>query len=320
MPVNCLQDEEVWKGKSVKKRNQRGRWCPPLFPWLQRHFPIALRQTGIAAGRRTTCLPRWPVWDGNPVLLRISKSLAQKGRPSRWPLVWSCGIGWKLQTSPACSATAPASLVALGKWEETNVSRQVESHHSSREWETPVGSSLEGWKRWQGCRHCIMDNVVDSSMMLVTALTPSAAELVHGSAINLHTTVVTGVGVSKECNLGDGQLWHKTFLLSMCNSRDAPDSFIEAAKRRERDTASGACLSRGLLKQGLGCQKAGVGHSIWGLLQQGVDHGRNFGGVPGLLTVGSRIRQGGGGQVKTCWPHLSGFFNVGQLCQPEAGW
>ena len=45
-----------------------------------------------------------------------------------------------------------------------------------------------------GCRHCAMDNIVDSSM---TSLTSFAAESVCGSAINLHTTVVTGVGVAK---------------------------------------------------------------------------------------------------------------------------
>ena len=48
-----------------------------------------------------------------------------------------------------------------------------------------------------GCRHCTMDDVVDSSMTLMTSLTPFAAESVHGSAINLHTTVVTGVGAAK---------------------------------------------------------------------------------------------------------------------------
>ena len=43
-----------------------------------------------------------------------------------------------------------------------------------------------------------MDDVVDTSMALVTALTPFTAEAVRGSAINLHATVVTGVGVAKE--------------------------------------------------------------------------------------------------------------------------
>ena len=44
----------------------------------------------------------------------------------------------------------------------------------------------------------------------------------------------------------------RTVLLSMRSPRDetgrafshAPDSFVEAAKRRERDTASGACFRR----------------------------------------------------------------------------
>ena len=48
-----------------------------------------------------------------------------------------------------------------------------------------------------GCRQSTVDNVIDSSMASVTALTPSAAEAVYGSAINLHTTVVTGVGAAK---------------------------------------------------------------------------------------------------------------------------
>ena len=48
-----------------------------------------------------------------------------------------------------------------------------------------------------GCIHCAMDDVVDSRMTLMTSLTPFAAESVRGSAINLHTTVVTGVGVTK---------------------------------------------------------------------------------------------------------------------------
>ena len=42
-----------------------------------------------------------------------------------------------------------------------------------------------------------MDDVIDSSMKLETALSPSAAEAVHDSAINLCTTVVAGVGVAK---------------------------------------------------------------------------------------------------------------------------
>ena len=42
--------------KAIKKRNQKGRWCPTLFPSLQQLFPVALRQTGVAAGR-TTWLP-----------------------------------------------------------------------------------------------------------------------------------------------------------------------------------------------------------------------------------------------------------------------
>jgi len=31
------------EGKAVRKRNQRWRWCPPLFPSLQRHFPVGQR-------------------------------------------------------------------------------------------------------------------------------------------------------------------------------------------------------------------------------------------------------------------------------------
>ena len=52
-----------------------------------------------------------------------------------------------------------------------------------------------GWQ--MGRRHCAVDNVVDSGMTLVTALTPFAAKAVGGSAFNLHTTVVTGVGAAK---------------------------------------------------------------------------------------------------------------------------
>ena len=55
-----------------------------------------------------------------------------------------------------------------------------------------------------GCRHCAVDDVVNSSMTLVMSLTPFAAESVRGSAINLRTTGVTGVG--KGVILGEGQL------------------------------------------------------------------------------------------------------------------
>ena len=50
------------------------------------------------------------------------------------------------------------------------------------------------------CRHHAVDDVIDSSVALVMALTPFAAEAVRGSAINLHTTVVTGVGTAKVCS------------------------------------------------------------------------------------------------------------------------
>ena len=71
---------------------------------------------------------------------------------------------------------------------------------------TPSGCfpSDQGETSWSqpgrqlGCRQCTVDNVVDNSMTLVTALTPFAAEAVRGSAINLHATVVTGVGAAKE--------------------------------------------------------------------------------------------------------------------------
>ena len=46
-----------------------------------------------------------------------------------------------------------------------------------------------------GSSQCVMNDVVDSSM--ARAITPFAAESMRGSAINLHTTVVTGVGTAK---------------------------------------------------------------------------------------------------------------------------
>ena len=48
-----------------------------------------------------------------------------------------------------------------------------------------------------GCKQCAMNAVVDSSMTLMTSLTPFAAESVCGSAINLRATVVTGMGAAK---------------------------------------------------------------------------------------------------------------------------
>ena len=63
-----------------------------------------------------------------------------------------------------------------------------------------IGARETSWfqpGKQMGCRHCAVDDVVDSSMALVTALPPFAAEAVHGSAINLHTTVLTGVGTAK---------------------------------------------------------------------------------------------------------------------------
>ena len=62
-----------------------------------------------------------------------------------------------------------------------------------------IGSGETSWfqpRRQMSCRHCAVDDV-DSSVALVTALTPFAAKAMCGSAINLHTTVVTGVGVAK---------------------------------------------------------------------------------------------------------------------------
>ena len=49
---NCLKQaviEEALsapgrKKKAVKKRNQKGRWCPPMLPSLQRHFPVVSRE------------------------------------------------------------------------------------------------------------------------------------------------------------------------------------------------------------------------------------------------------------------------------------
>ena len=116
------------KKKTVKKKNQEGRWCPPLFPSLHQHFPIALRRTDVAARRRTNWLSRWPVWDGNPVLSRTRKSLAQRAcrlnghQCEVVVLVEGCIL--------LRAATAPASLVAL-RWEGANVSRQMASHMRS---------------------------------------------------------------------------------------------------------------------------------------------------------------------------------------------
>ena len=63
-----------------------------------------------------------------------------------------------------------------------------------------IGAGETSWfqsGRQTGYRHCAMDDVVDSSMTLMTSLTPFAAESVRGSAINQHATVVTGVGAAK---------------------------------------------------------------------------------------------------------------------------
>ena len=64
-----------------------------------------------------------------------------------------------------------------------------------------IGSGETSWfqpRRQMGCRYCVVDDVVDSSVVaLVTALTPFAAKAMCGSAINLHTTVVTCVGAAK---------------------------------------------------------------------------------------------------------------------------
>ena len=80
----------------------------------------------------------------------------------------------------ARAATAPAFLTALGRWEGTNVSRQVVSHtrslpfpqgtsmtplgHLPLEWKRPVGSSLDGkwaadiaWLTMSLMAHAIVD-------------------------------------------------------------------------------------------------------------------------------------------------------------------
>ena len=53
------------KGKAVRKRNQKGRWCPPLFPSLQWHFPVALRQLALPQEGEQLGFPGDP-FDGNP--------------------------------------------------------------------------------------------------------------------------------------------------------------------------------------------------------------------------------------------------------------
>ena len=66
-----------------------------------------------------------------------------------------------------------------------------------------IGAGETNWfqpGRQMGCRHCTVGDVVDSSVVLVMALTSFAAEAVRGSANNLYTRVVTGVGVAKGCS------------------------------------------------------------------------------------------------------------------------
>ena len=48
-----------------------------------------------------------------------------------------------------------------------------------------------------GCSHCLVDSVIDGSMVMVSAFVPSAAEAMGGSAVNLHPTVVTGVWLAQ---------------------------------------------------------------------------------------------------------------------------
>ena len=143
------------EGKVVKKRNQRWRWCPPLFPSLQRHFPVGQRRTGVAAGRRKTWLPRWPVWGGNPDLSR-TRSPAQKGLPSRWPLplpLWWHLVGGRGQMCP------DRWCLTLGAYHSSRVPAWLHRsvcHRSGRDQLVPA------WKA-NGLQTLCKDDVVDIS-------------------------------------------------------------------------------------------------------------------------------------------------------------
>ena len=76
--------------------------------------------------------------------------------------------------------------------------------------------------------------------------------------------------------LGEGQLRHEWCCCPCTNS----------AMKQDGHSAMHQTLS-------LRLPKAGAGHSIWDLLQQGAGCGRNLGGVLGLLTVGSGTRRAG---------------------------
>ena len=89
-----------------------------------------------------------------------------------------------------------------------------------------------------------MENVIDGSMAMMTALTPSAAKAMGGEMIHCSTTVVACVRSTE----GDPSLRPTAtlmVLLSILRPREeigrafsqAPDSLVEAAKRRAIEVA-----------------------------------------------------------------------------------
>ena len=96
-----------------------------------------------------------------------------------------------------------------------------------------------------------MENVIDGSMLMMAALTPSAAKAMGGEMIHCSTTVVAGVRSTE----GDPSLRPTATLMVLLSIlrpseeigralSQAPDSLVEAGKRRAIEVALEALSNR----------------------------------------------------------------------------
>ena len=138
-----------------------------------------------------------------------------------------------------------------------------------------------------------MENVIDGSMAMMAALTPSEAKAMGGKMIHCSTTVVAGVrstegGTKSEAN---------------CN----PDGIIVHSEAKGGDREGIQPSSR--LSCG-GSQKTSYRSGIGGTFQQGVSSGRHLVGIPGLLAVGGGTN--GGRVVMILRPQSSRVGYIGE--------
>ena len=93
-----------------------------------------------------------------------------------------------------------------------------------------------------------MDDIVDGSVTVMMTLASTATKAVIGETVHLRTIVMACVGPAKRGTSGQPQslgcchqdgVQERALIMSQ-----APDSFVETAKRRALDVASGAPFSK----------------------------------------------------------------------------